>query len=78
MSDSKIWNANTSPYLYNLPTVRRMRAGVIRRSKANAQRIAKERAEAQGLVRDVIGDALADYQPYLDALAEQAKERGAL
>ena len=48
---------------------------MIRRSKATSKRIATERAEALESVREVVETALADYQPYLDALAKEADKQ---
>jgi hypothetical protein len=59
-----------SPYLLDLPTARRMRAGVIRRTKARNKRLAVEQAQA------LEGAGLADFQPLIDALTEYAKEAG--
>jgi hypothetical protein len=58
------------PYLQSYPSARRMRATVIKRTKARNKRLAVEQAQA------LEGAGLADFQPLIDALTEYAKEAG--
>lgn len=55
-----------NPYLYD----KKIRATIIRRTKAKSKRIAKEKAEALETLRQFVAEALEQHQPLDDYLAE--------